>query len=113
MTRRRTARLDWPVRAGDDEELSITFKDPAGGLLDVSGLTFSGSVKQSIEGAVLGSMTFETSQAVSGDIVVSLDSVTTAALPDQCIYDIQSVDAAGKVRTWLEGLVQVSRQVTH
>lgn len=48
-----------------------------------------------------------------GKFNASLDSETTAALPRDCVYDIQSTDLlTGRTKTWVYGRIRVIRQVT-
>jgi hypothetical protein len=50
----------------------------------------------------------------AGHFNASLDSPTTASLPRECVYDIQSTDlATGKTKTWVYGKIRVIKQVTH
>jgi len=47
-----------------------------------------------------------------GEFLASLTSNVTSKLPKNCVYDIQSMDPLGRVRTWVYGSFRVLRETS-
>lgn len=112
MTRETIKAIDLTHVRGDDWALRHEFVDEDGVDMDVSGWTFSGQFRADADDdTVLGSMTFDTSDAADG-LVVSRgdgDDLTEGAF---VYYDIQVVTEAGFRKTIQYGVIKLVRDTT-
>lgn len=102
--------LHYRIVQGDDFSDTWTIKED-GSAMDLSAYTFAAKVDRPDIAAV--AMSFDTSGANVGVLVVSLTDTQTAALaPGRYSWDFQWTDAAGLIRTILAGSFVVLEQVT-
>ena len=111
------ARLNWTIEQGTDFSRQLTFKDKNDAIAPQTGATWSGKIRSSFTSStVLASFSFDTTQADTGIIVVSLANTTTSGLPstvgtDKLVYDIEKT-LSSKVSRVLEGKIKVKPEVT-
>jgi hypothetical protein len=107
---------------GSTLSLSLTFRDSAGALLNLTGYTFRGQIRSpALSTTISASFTFDTSSAASGVIGVSLTDTQTMSLTagesinsteSKYQYDMEYVQPGGSVTRFLEGVCIVNRNVT-
>ena len=114
------------IDQGADFKLTLTIKDSTDTEVDLTGHTFRGQIRKTISNAtVVASFTFNILDQVAntGQVEVSLDAATSTAIlipkqdnttrkAEKFAYDIESEDGAGTVVRWLEGVVNLSPEVT-
>jgi len=105
------------IYQGDDQPLNVAITQ-AGGPYDLTGHTFTAQIRASSSAAtVLGEFECTVTDAPGGLLTLLLDHDTSAALPATAgtaplRWDLQSVDAAGTVTTFLAGSVTVTGEIT-
>lgn len=111
------ARLDLDVYRGDT--LTVRVQVRAHGrpvdisvMEDGSGWLFEGHVKDRVDGSLLGEWDIEVVSPVLGVLRLQLSADLTQVLPDAAVWDLQSVDRAGRVRTLLRGGIAAVPDVT-
>lgn len=113
------------ISQGSDYTLAITLKDPSGTPINLTGHTFTGQIRKTAsdftiqapftftlldQGTDPGRVNMTLAASVSSGI--SLDKSTGASRKITTMtYDVES-DNAGSITRWLEGLVQLSPEVT-
>jgi len=115
------------IEQGATFQLTLTMRDETGTPINLTGQTFQGWLKQSFtEVAAIAEFDFslqdQSDPLTVGKVVVSLDAITTAALPAQgkgtvrtltkMVYDIESYDGDGYIVRWLQGEASISPEVT-
>lgn len=108
----RPARLDYRMVRGDNFADTVTIKegDPAAAV-DVSARTFTGQVRRTANGAVVASMTIDTTDAATGVIGYAIDDSVTATMSGEYVWDFQQ-SVGGSVRTLMGGRFVVDDDVT-
>lgn len=106
------AAVDWPIVAGDDETMAVTFQ----GLGYVAGRTWRAQVRasRSVTSELLAEVSVMPGDDAGTQVVtLSLDAVQTRALEKRSAarWDLQMTDS-GRVTTVLAGAVTVVRDVT-
>jgi hypothetical protein len=115
------------IEQGADFYMLMTLADSDGNRVDLTSHTFSGKIRRTPSTAgVDASFTFtvldQTQDETKGQVEVELSAVTTAAIVvDESAdavrtitnfsYDIESING-GVVTRWLEGVAEVSPEVT-
>lgn len=115
------------INQGSDYFLTLTYKDAAGELVNLTGFTFAGKIRTYFNNPThIAQFTFTIQDQVlkKGQVVVSLPASTSSAIPvtgfnspntarplAKFIYDIEAT-ADGIVQRWLEGTVLLSPEVT-
>lgn len=111
------ARLDVDVYRGDTLTLRVQIR-AHGRPVDISAMengsawSFEGHVKNRVDGVLLGEWDIEVVSAVLGLLRLQLSADMTQVLPDVSVWDLQSVDRAGRVRTLLRGEIVAVPDVT-
>ena len=100
--------LNVSVVQGDDWTRIFTFLDNAGDSLNLDGVTFAGRLKR---GDSEAAFTFDTADAGSGEIGVSLTNEATTELAGVYPYEIQMTHVDGIVETVLSGRFAITAQV--
>jgi hypothetical protein len=102
---------------GSDYALSITYKDPAGNTVDLTGYTARMDVRQTYSTPTkIISLTTENGRielgGANGTINLSIDAANTANLPiSNAVYDLELV-SGGSVNRLIEGKFVVNPEVT-
>ena len=113
------------IEQGASFSQTLVLKDGSDALIDLTGLTFTGKIRRTAtSGDVIATFTCEVSSPeTDGEVVVSMTATETAAIPvvknsqaskqlTEYAYDIESVNGSDEVVRWLEGVVEVSPEVT-
>lgn len=115
------AGIDLEINRGDDEKLDIAFKNPAGGVLDVTGhqgiwFTAKHSSLDLDADAVIQKTVgtgIVVTNAPQGLATVSIDDTDTVDVePTTLVWDAQIKDAAGEIRTAASGTLKIRADVT-
>jgi len=81
--------------------------------LDVSDYTFKAQVRASVTSAVIFEFDISTTNAATGQIVISYSAADTLALTAGAyVWDLRVTDGDGQVERWMEGNVTVTGTVT-
>jgi len=114
--------LNLVIEQGVTFGMTITVKDSTGTVINITGYTFRGSIKESAQDtAAVKAFTCTITDAVNGVFTVGLTDTETAALPatgdtydeySEYVYDIEMEDSGGVVTRLLNGAVSVSPEVT-
>lgn len=113
------------IKQGADYQLKLTIKDSANAPIDLTDHTFRGEIRDTASSAdSLASFTFEKLDQITntGEVLVKLTSAASSAIPTEksrapertitkLAYDIES-EANSIVTRWLEGVVELSPEVT-
>ena len=121
------ATYDIEVYQGDDYDLPLRIRETnpdgsAAGYKDLTGYTVTAQIRSAASASTILA-TFTTTIADQNDatnglglVTLSLDHDTTAGLAATtaapAVWDVQLVDPAGKVKTYLRGGVTIDAQVT-
>jgi hypothetical protein len=105
------ARLDLALYAGDDYALALSFTDPTGAAIDLSGRTYRAQIRASLV-AESPPASFTIGLTQLGVVTLTLARAVTAVLPRSGVWDLEETGVDGKVATVLAGTVAVTRDVT-
>lgn len=107
---------------GADFTALLTIKNAEGTVIDITGYTFRGQIRQKISDSTkLADFTFAIQDASAGTVLVSLTAAQTSALPARglifstltdLVYDIEMINAENKVTRIMNGYFKVSPEVT-
>ncbi len=102
---------------GDTFPFRFAIKDDAGAAVDITGATFVLTVDPAEDPAGSGSNLFANTPTIvapasQGLIEVALTAPQAGQTPGDYFYDVQMLDAAGKIRTIARGKWQVSQDIT-
>jgi hypothetical protein len=111
--------LNITVDQGSDYEQILTFKDSTGTPINITGWTFAGQARTSIE-AASPSVTFDftllaQSGATLGQVVWTVPAAETEPLGTSqvvLVYDVERIDASAKVLRILQGTMTINPEVT-
>ena len=118
---------NFTVGQGEDWDLNINMKDDSDNLLDLTGYSYSGQIRDAYDSSVvIAVFTFEIANQFTdrGRVTLSLTHDQTQNIPlpassgnqkkpsKEYLYDIKETDTFGKVRRILEGSVIVTAGVT-
>jgi hypothetical protein len=112
-----TAYVDYEEFEGDTLEMSFTWKDSAGDVIDISAYTAAMDIKAS-SADVTSLLTLTngsgiTLAATSPNLLVTVTNVQTATLgKGKYVYDIELTEPSGKVNTLISGVIVLIRSVT-
>jgi hypothetical protein len=102
--------------AGDTFQLSVTWKDPAGVAIDLTGYTAAMQVRDKPGGTVWASSTGVapaltiTNGLTNGNLLIT--GTITASAPSMGVYDLQVTSSGNVVDTILAGQFTVIEEVT-
>lgn len=110
------ANQDYEFYRGDNEEITLVYKDDSGVVIDITGATAKTEFRQFIGGSVILTKT-ATIDGAAGEMVFSFTTSDTIALAtnntvSRYVYDIELTDVSGVVTTLLAGSVTVQADVT-
>jgi hypothetical protein len=100
--------------AGDDYSMVITVRNPDASLVDLTGYTATGQVKNTkADVTALGTFTCATG-GTAGTVTASLANTLTASLPTtgSVVYDIQIKSGGNLITTLIAGTITTVAQVT-
>lgn len=120
------AKLNLLILQGSTFTRLLTFRTAGPGTeIDLTGRTFRGQIRKSPGGVKVADFTFVVQDQVTntGEVLMSLTAEQTAAIrlvkqttPDRTLepfaYDVEQVFLNGQVERILEGIVEVSPEVT-
>jgi len=112
------AYLDFEIEAGATFTADLAVTDEAGDPIDLTGYTARMDIKRDArEDAALLSLTTDNAHVIitapSGQLLVYISAAETSALTfTRGIYDLEIVDALGRVTRLVEGAVIVKPEVT-
>jgi hypothetical protein len=107
-------RVDITCRKGDTFSLELTFKDPDGAELDLTGYTWKIDVRETdtSTSVILEDDQFTYSGSAEGLLRISASATTMEEVDGGIyVYDLQS-NNSGSVKTWLYGIFKVNEDVT-
>lgn len=106
-----STRLDITCRKGDTFLLSITVKDSAGALKDISGYTFLMQVRPSDTDTATPILAIVPT-GTSGGVLTATTTATLMAgvASGMYVYDLQAT-IGGSVHTWFHGLFVVNEDI--
>ena len=121
--------ITWPVTRGDDESLPLAFANPGGytitrGLdgfetvtvsspIDLSGRTFTFSVSPTKGATPLFTGSVDTSDAATGELVLSLtDTQTDQLTASSYVFDLVEQPGTSSENTIIVGLIRPSGRAT-
>jgi hypothetical protein len=112
-----TAYVDYEEFEGDTLEMSFTWKDSAGDVIDISAYTAAMDIKSSVNDATslltLTNGSGITLAATSPNLLVVVSDTQTAALgKGKYVYDIELTEPSGKVNTLVSGNLVLVQSVT-
>jgi hypothetical protein len=113
------SRYDITIEAGATFQLRITWRDPSGVPIDLTGYTARMKVKTTYGGTTVFSLTSGSGITLGGiagtiDILIT-DTGTAAAIGDSastCVYDLELISAGGTVTRLIEGKAFLKPEVT-
>lgn len=108
---------NFTIEQGSTWSRTITVRDSAGDIQNLSGYTARMHIRKDIDAAAtLLELTTANGRIVidgsAGTVTLSLDATTAASLTKGGVYDIELVSAGGEVTRLLEGQVILRKNVT-
>mgnify|MGYP003661934342 CR=1 FL=1 len=109
-----SAKYDLTMDQGATFTRTITLKDDAAVVVNITGNTFAGQIRTSAHsGTIAGTFDFLITNGTGGVFNWSMTSANTTLLPaQQCVYDVEMTQANGDVVRLLEGYVNIKSNVT-
>lgn len=118
---------NFTVGQGEDWTLDVNMKDDVGNLLDLTGYTYAGQMRDAYDSTnIIATFTFTIANQITnkGRVTFSLTHEQTTGIPlpastgsqkrptKEYLYDIIETDALGKVQRILDGSVIVTAGIT-
>jgi hypothetical protein len=99
---------------GTDFSFDLDLTNDDGSPIDVTGYSFSSSIRKSYySSSVTANLAVAIANAVSGNVVFSMNSATSANIKaGRYLFDVKSIDAANATSRLVEGIITVNPQVT-
>jgi hypothetical protein len=96
-----------------DFQLNLTFKDSEGEVIDLSPYTVLAQVWNKCRTTKYGDFFVDIADEAEGNVILTLDYVSTELLPDEAYYDVMLInDSTGLRQYYLEGIVRPSEGYT-
>lgn len=95
-----------------DYPLTLRFKDSDGVAMNLTGWTVLAQVWTTDRATKLGDFIVTTTLFGTGEVPMKLSYTVTAALPDECRWDVMLVAPSGLREYYLEGIVRPSQGYT-
>lgn len=96
-----------------DFPLNLTFKTSEGDPIDLADYTVLAQVWDKCRTTKYGDFSVDTADEAEGNVVLTLDYITTELLPDEAYYDVMLInDTTGLRQYYLEGIVRPSQGYT-
>lgn len=107
------AKQDIKIMRGDTEVLNITITDSAGAAVDLTGDVFTSQIRYNRnDSSIAASFSCVVTNAVAGQVTLTLSAVNSAALTDGVAYwDLQRNDS-GVITTVIAGKCTILADVT-
>lgn len=106
------ARLDLKLVAGDSFTRTIRLQEQGGTAIDLTGLTGRAQIRDRPKGKLLAEFTVAIPTPANGEVVFSLDTTQTRALPGKGVWDLELDGGATNTHTIVSGEVCVTPDVT-
>jgi len=117
---------DLYVEQGATFQRTLTFKDPSNALVDITGWVFTGQIRKRYDSPdVIASFTFaiQDQTTAKGQVLMTMSPADTLAIPvdkssgvtkriTKYAYDVQVLIPGGEVDRVIEGIANVSPEVT-
>ena len=105
---------DIVIEQGATFEKVATVKDASGTVVNLTGFLGRGQIRDKIGGSLIASFTVTITDAVNGEVTISMLPSTSASLSwDGCyVYDIEVYSGVAVVYRILQGRVKLSKEVT-
>lgn len=102
------------IDQGTTFETNLDLLNDDGMAINVAGYIFSGQIRKSYYSSkVAANLTITITNAVSGNLIISVPANTTANIkPGRYLYDVKMKDTSNVVTRVVEGIVTVTPQVT-
>lgn len=104
------------ITRGDDESITVTFKDSDSNPIDITGFTVyftAKNRKSDIDGdAVISKDITSHSDPVNGETVIFLSNTDTSIEPGTYYYDIQYKNTANEITTVIISTLEVKQDIT-
>jgi len=99
---------------GTDFFYSVNLSNDDGSALDITGYSFSSSIRKSYySSSVTANLTVTVLNAGSGNVQLSMNSATTANIKaGRYLYDVKMVDGSSVKTRIIEGVITVYPQIT-
>jgi hypothetical protein len=106
--------FDLELYQGDTYALSITLTDKDSGVpVDLTGSTAAAQIRATAAAPEVLADFVATVDGPSGTIHLDLPAADSAAVPPgPHVWDVETTDTTGRVRTWLAGAAVVTAEVT-
>lgn len=106
--------IELDIDQGTDFNLDLDLTNDDGTVINVTNYTFSSSIRKSYHSsAVAANLTVTIHDAANGNVVLSLNSATTANIKSgRYLFDVKQIDASNTTTRLVEGVVTVLPQVT-
>ena len=100
------------IEQGATLNLTLTFKDSDGAVIDKSSYTFAAMIREDYDSPKIIDLTIDETNKASGIIVLSLTATQTAALNfNTGVWDLESTTGSTIARE-IQGKVELSKEVT-
>lgn len=110
------SKINYELRRGDTFDPSLTYRDSANAVIDLTTYTARLEIRSAIDGTVilaLSEISGITLAATSPNIsILILPAVTAAFTFDVAVYDLELIDNLGVVKTLIEGTIALKKDVT-
>lgn len=99
----------------------LTMKNPDNSTVDLTGMTFRGSIRRDVKSTTKYDLVFEITDAVGGVVKISMTGAATALIPagptlthqdSKYVWDAEVEDSLGGVTALYYGKVSVFREIT-
>jgi hypothetical protein len=104
------------IEQGATLRLIVTYKDPTGAPIDLTGYSARCQIRRSVGGSILLNLTTQNGGIIlggsAGTITLLASASTTTPLTGSGVYDLELVSSGGEVTRVLEGTVVISPNVT-
>jgi hypothetical protein len=104
------------IKRGDSKDYTLIFKDEDGNYIDITGWTVFFTAKIEIddtdEQAVIKKTITVHTNPTAGQTKIQLTSSDTNLTQTSYVYDIQIKKSTGEIKTIVEGLINITKDVT-
>lgn len=99
---------------GTDFKINLDLTNDDGSLMNIAGYSFASTMRKSYYSrAATANMTVSIVSAASGNVLLSMNSATTANIPSgRYLYDIKMTDSSNVKSRVIEGIITVFPQIT-
>ncbi len=114
----KAAKLDYEVEAGSTFDITLTWKDSSGTLIDLTGYTARSQWRSEVDAAtILVDLTTANAKIVLGGVAGTIRIIQTSAETEAytfttAVHDLEIIDSSGTVQRLFEGSIVVVPEVT-